>query len=524
MAVAATGVQARDAGLGVVADGGTAVDAAIAAALVAASTEPGIVSLAGGAYVALWPAPGSTGGGVDPGPVVVDGTVAMPGRSADPALLGRGVREVVTEYGGGVTLHAGIGSVATPGAVAALALAAERYGTLSWARLVAPAEDAVRHGYPTSHAAARYLGFVAASLFGDDPEARALVAHPDGTPLRGGEPAQNLALADTLAALAEQGPSLFTTGEVGQRLVRQMAELGGLVGADDLVGHEALVRPAVVRDVGPWQVATNPPPSVGGPVLAVLLEALARRRHAGEDWGWAEVVEAQRVVLGHRLDVLDVADDLDAAGRAMLDAVERHGLGGLPRSGSTAHVSAVDADGGACAITMSSGYGAGLVVPGTGVLLNNGLGELELNRHGLHALAPGTRLASNMAPTTARASGGRTLAAGSPGADRITTALQQVLAHVCLRGADLAAAIDRPRLHVRRPDPGRREVVVEHEPDPELAAAVAASGLRAHAYPGPHMYFGGVGAAMRREDGSLQAAGDGRREAAVGVRTPEPGA
>ena len=82
-----------------------------------------------------------------------------------------------------------------------------------------------------------------------------------------------------------------------------------------------------------------------------------------------------------------------------------HGLAALRGSSSTAHISAVDDDGNACAITMSSGYGAGLCIPGTGILLNNSLGEVELNRHGLHALPPGTRLASNMAPTTGRAAG-----------------------------------------------------------------------------------------------------------------------
>ena len=102
----------------------------------------------------------------------------------------------------------------------------------------------------------------------------------------------------------------------------------------------------------------------------------------------------------------DRSRDLEGDGHALLAAV------GAPRprrpadSSSTAHISAVDEHGNACAITMSSGYGAGMVIPGTGILLNNALGEPELNRLGLHAVPPGTRLASNMAPTTARAEGG----------------------------------------------------------------------------------------------------------------------
>ena len=125
---------------------------------------------------------------------------------------------------------------------------------------------------------------------------------------------------------------------------------------------------------------------------------------------------------------------------------------------------------------MSAGYGAGLTVPGTGMLLNNALGEPELNKRGLHRLVPGTRLASNMAPTTGRTADGRVLAIGSPGADRITTALMQVLGQGCLHGADLQHAIDAPRLHVRFEATG--EAVVEHESDPGIAAAVAAGRAR----------------------------------------------
>lgn len=155
-----------------------------------------------------------------------------------------------------------------------------------------------------------------------------------------------------------------------------------------------------------------------------------------------------------------------------------------------------------------------MCIPGTGILLNNTLGEVELNRVGLHATAPGTRLASNMAPTTGRATDGRVLAIGSPGADRITTALMLVLGQGCLHGKDLQAAIDTRRLHLRPVDGAFR---VEYEDDPGIAAAVADSGLEGHAYPEPHMYFGGVGAALRTATGDLVAAGDHRREAAVGV-------
>ncbi|GAA1987783.1 gamma-glutamyltransferase [Terrabacter lapilli] len=502
VAVAAPSGTALDAGLEAAAEGGNAMDAAVAASLAAMSTEPGIVSLMGGAFVNIWPS------GADP--VVVDGNVEMPGRGLDPAAFGKGVRQVRTDYGGGITIGAGHGSVANSGAVQALSVATERFGSLPWSRLVEPSARACRDGYRTGAAAALYLGLVRDSLFGHDPEAHALVTGADGGPLEPGETSLNPDLADILDLLGAQGVSLFTTGAVGRVLAQDMAANGGLITPADLTAYEAVVRTPTMRTMGSWQVALNPPPSVGGPMLAAMLGQLARHEH----WTWAEVIDIQRRVLAYRLSVHDRSRDLDADGHALLESVERHGLAGLPTSASTAHVSAVDEHGNACAITMSSGYGAGMVIPGTGILLNNALGEPELNRLGLHAVPPGTRLASNMAPTTGRREGGAALAVGSPGADRITTALMQVLGRGLLRGDHLQHSIDAPRLHVRFLDDGSPSV--EHEPSEEIAAAVEASGLASHAYPGPHMYFGGVGAAVLGPDG-LVAAGDGRREAAVGV-------
>ncbi|MGW5239075.1 gamma-glutamyltransferase [Monashia sp. NPDC004114] len=502
VALAATGTVALEAGLETAAEGGNAVDAAVAAAIAAMSTEPGVVSLMGGAFVNIWPA------GADP--VVIDGNVEMPGRGLDQAAFGRGVRRVHTDYGGGVDLGAGHGSVANSGALQALSITHQRYARLPWRRLVEPAARACRRGYPVGAAAALYLGIVRDSLFGDDPEAHALVTGADGGALQPGETSTNIDLADVLDLLAAQGISLVTTGAVAHVLVDDMAANGGLITHADLTAYEAVLRTPTKRAIGDWTVAFNPPPSVGGPMLAVMLGELAKR----DEWSWRDVIDVQRRVLSYRLGVHDRSRDLHADGHALLTSVERYGLAGLPSSASTAHVSAVDEHGTACAVTMSSGYGAGMVIPGTGILLNNSLGEPELNRLGLHAVPPGTRLASNMAPTTARSASGGALAIGSPGADRITTALFQVLARVLLRGEPLQAAVDAPRLHVRFLEDGSPRV--ELEPSDELEAAVEASGLVSHVYPSPHMYFGGVGAAELAERG-LVAAGDARREAAVGL-------
>lgn len=333
VAVVATGHQALHAGLAVAAEGGNAVDVALATSFVALATEPGMVSLGGGCYLSIWRR--------DDEPVVIDGNVEMPGRGLDPARFGGGMREVVTPYGGGVTMYAGYGSVATPGIVPAFSMAHDGYARLPWARLLAPARTAA-HRYPMSPAGARYLAYTADSLFGEDPEAHALVTRADGTLLAGREETTNPLLADVLGELADQGPELFATGWVGRSLAESMARHGGLITVDDLTGYTPRLRPAHELTLGQWRIATNPPPAVGGPMLAIMLEELQRRG----DWTWADAIEIQRAVLSYRTGVHDYSTDLESDGLELLAAVGDRGLSALRGSSSTAHISVVDGEDG----------------------------------------------------------------------------------------------------------------------------------------------------------------------------------
>lgn len=503
VAIAATGPVAVDAALGAVRAGGNAVDAALAAIMVAMTTEPGIVSPMGGAFISIWP--------VDGEPEVIDGNVEMPGRGLPEDTFGGGLLEFSITYGGGITVYAGPGSVAIPGAFAAMGLAHERHGAGEWSRVLHDAIKAARTGFHVGAAAASYLALAGDTIFGWDDETRTALTTRHGGPLAAGDRLVSPDLADSLTVLAEKGWRDAYTGEIGRALAADSRARGGLITEEDLAAYEAVVRKPLRMSVGDWDLATNPPPSVGGPMLAVMLGELVAR--GGTDW--RDVIEVQKHVLTYRSDVHDFSQNLEEDGYRLLEDVRAKGIAGLTTSSSTAHVSAVDSDGLACAITASSGYGAGATIPGTGLMLNNCLGEPELNRLGLHALAPGTRLASNMAPSVARAPDGRVMAIGTPGADRITTALMQVLARHCLLDVDMGEAISRPRAHVRvvRGEPTR----VDYERDAEIAAAVTALGMPGLEHEPHSMYFGGVGAASRSASGVLSAAGDPRREAATGV-------
>ena len=513
VAVAAPNRHAAEAGAQAVEAGGNAVDAALAAILVALVSEPGTASLGGGAFVTVAPAGRPA--------VTVDGTVSMPGRGLPRAAFGRGLHRIEMPYGGGTVTEVGHGSVATPGALAAFELAHREHARLPWREVVAPAAHRSHAGFPLSASAARYLGFAREAIFDRDPGIRAALRGPDGSPLRPGDTVHLPDLGDFLDLVAAEGAAALSAGDVAAAIAADMAANGGLVTAEDLAAYRPIVRPALTLRLSDWELATNPPPAVGGPVLAAMLLLLEEGLRAGEvdpAQRVAELVAVQRAVLSHRVRDLETAPDLEAAVTAMLDSITGAGPA-WNRSPSTVHVSAVDSAGTACAATSSSGYGSGVVAPGTGVWLNNSLGERELNRRGLHVLPPGERLVSNMSPTVGRRADGAVLAVGSPGGDRIATAVLQTLLPLMGGEVSLQTAVDAPRLHVACDDSGQ-PVRVEYEADLRRPAGVA-SDLPWREHPARSMFFGGVGAAML--DGErLLAAADPRREGAVAVSATAP--
>jgi gamma-glutamyltranspeptidase/glutathione hydrolase len=507
VAVAAPNTASAEAATTVAALGGGAVDAAIAALLVAMVNEPGVVSIDAGAFVTVWP----SGAG---DAVTIDGCVAVPGLGRSPDAGPPDIREVETTYGGGVTMTVGLGSAATPGALAALGVAHARFGALPWAEVVAPAEAVARSGFVLGVASGYYLPHVRETVFAWDAETSSALRDVDGRWVEAGSHMLLSSLADTLAMVAAEGAKTLYDGALADVVTADMSARGGLVTREDLATYRALERPALAVRCGAWELRTNPPPAIGGAVLAALLTLLGDRplgAQAHEDV--ALLVDVQRRVLGYRRDHLDVAVDREAAGLSLLEHVASHVSSG-GRSPSTVHVSVVDSAGSACAITASSGYGSGATVPGTGIWLNNCLGEHELNRG--ERPQPGERLASNMAPTVGRSPDGGVLAIGSPGADRITTALAQVLAAFANGGATLQEAISRPRLHVNHLDAhqdGDVPVRVEAEEDMPLPDV----GIPVRRHHRHSMFFGGVSATHLDPSGQLAAAGDPRRSGATAV-------
>ena len=221
----------------------------------------------------------------------------------------------------------------------------------------------------------------------------------------------------------------------------------------------------------------------------------------------ARLIDAQRACLDYRARRLDFADDVMPELEALVESAHSGALLSRWASASTVHTSVVDDRGTGCAITASSGYGSGEMPAGTGLWLNNCLGELELNRRGLDAAPPGTRLPSNMAPSVARRDDA-VLAVGSPGADRITTALQQFMINHLMFGMPLGDAINHPRLHV---DTSGEIVNLKVEAGIDLPE----TDLPVDEFPPLSMYFGGVAAATFDRVSGFDVAADPRREGGV---------
>ncbi|MGF1539014.1 MAG: gamma-glutamyltransferase [Pleurocapsa sp.] len=492
-----------DSGATVANRGGNAVDAAIAATLSSMCTNLGIIAPGASGFITIWRNKEN--------PIVIDAYAEMPGRGLNSVEFGSAMQEAFFDYGGGTSTMVGYGSVATPGMFAGLDLAAQKYGNLPWKEIVTPAREQVERGFALSSVAGEYFAYTHQVIFGWHRDSYPIIHKADGTPLKAGERVKLPELARSLQLIATEGVDILYRGELGEKITAEIQANQGLLTSEDLASYQPLQRSPITIDFQDWAIATNPTPAVGGACLAAMLLSLAARSLDG--WNSKtvkEIAEIQQAVLQYRSNYLEGAREEIIAEEAtrLLAMAANSDWQQLSKSPSTIHISAVDSDGLACSISASSGYGSGVMAGGTGLWLNNSLGEIELHPQGLHHLLPGTRLTSNMAPTICRREDGTVLAIGSPGASRITTAIAQVLFNFITLGLPLNRAISHPRLHF--------------EIFNDLQAIAFETGLNLDAvdlvtrqFPQLSMYFGGVQAALWSPTTGLTAAADPRRTGAI---------
>ena len=449
-------------------------------------TEIAVIAPGAGGFVTV--------GGPDHPPVVYDGAMAMPGLGLDPDRLGGGGVPVHIGYGGGVDTIVGPGSVAVPGGWAAMGAVWRDHGSAPWEEIVAPALDHARRGFPLGSVADYYLQYSFDPIFSLDPRSRAAL-HNGNRRRNAGELIWVPGLADALSAIASEGSEALYRGDLGREISGDLLDRGGIITRRDLSEYRVRKRSPIILGLDEWTVALNPPPAVGGVALAAMLAKVARKPPLSP----SGLIEAQLEVLGYRSSHIDGATDW----REGIGRMSRLMLAGLG-SPSTVNISAVDSSGLACAVTLSGGYGSGVIAGGSGMWMNNSLGEIELTGGTFHGQSPGQRLMSNMAPTIMWKDTGAVVAAGSPGADRITTALQITLLSVIVDGCSLGEAVERYRAHVEHTPEGWSLRHEEGFPTDGLE-------IPRRAFDGRHMYFGGVSAAALRPDGSMEAVADSRR-------------
>lgn len=506
-AVAAGHPATADAAAEILTDGGNAFDAVLAGMCAACVAEPVLASLGGGGFLTARQADGSAS--------VFDFFVQTPGRRRPAADID--FSPIVADFGTATQeFHIGRGAMAVPGTVAGLFAAHAALGRLPMARLVEPAARLAREGVTVNRLQAFIFDVVSAIYLATEDCARQY-GRPGapGTLVGEGDLLRVPALADTFEALAREGADLFYKGEVAEHIERDCRTGGGLLRRADLAGYRVERRAPLRIRHGGAEMDSNPPPSSGGLLIAFGLEVLSGTGFAGDGFGAAAHLGALVRTLAATSRVRrdgGLERGGDTARRLLapdLIARYRTEVASHPPAGrGTTHISVVDGAGNAAALTLSNGEGAGYIVPGTGIVMNNMLGEEDINPHGLHRWPENSRMSSMMAPTVLVGDDGRLAALGSGGSNRIRTAILQVLLGLIDFGLPAVDAVALPRLHLEGGTLGLEPGFAEAE------AAIAAAGpdVEVHRWPEANLFFGGVHVAERRAGGAgFAAVGDPRR-------------
>jgi gamma-glutamyltranspeptidase/glutathione hydrolase len=496
--VAAGHPLTAEAGAEVLREGGNAVDAAVCAALASFAVESPLTGFGAGGFMMIHRAVET---------VLLDFFVAAPG--LDGIERGDDLVPVPVHFDAETvqTFYVGPVSCGVPGTAAGLEEALRRFGTVPLGDLVGPGIRLAREGAPVNVEQA-YILDILAPIHERLEGTRELYA-PEGRTLRQGEAFRFPELAEALERFGAEGSEPFYRGEVAARLSEHVVAGGGTLGRGDLAAYEAVERAPIRVPFRGAEVLTNPPPSSGGILIAYCLGLLER---LGEHSGPEQLVAAMGAANDARGEAFSEALYGTGLEEGLLDAAVLNATT-ADLLGSTTHISVLDADGTCASITCSNGSGSGVLVPDTGVILNNMLGEEDLNPLGFHAIVPGRRVPSMMAPTVVLRGGEIEIGLGSAGSNRIRSAILQTIVRAVEEGMAAEEAVRAPRLHYE-------QGIVQAEPgiDEDALARIEARGLPVLRRPAINLFFGGVQAVARDpSSGALSGGGDPRRGGSVAL-------
>lgn len=488
-------------------DGGNAFDAALAAMAAACVAEPILCSLGGGGFLLARTADGHA--------TLFDFFAHTPKRKRPTAEID--FRPVEVDFGPATQeFHIGLGATATPGIVKGLFTVHDALGSIPIARILEPAGRLARDGIALSPIQA-YVIDVVRPIVTADPIFRGLLesASEPGNTIRAGETFAWPAFADMLDGLAREGDRLFYEGEIGQAITEACRAGGGHLTAEDLAGYRVERRRPLDRRFAGARILMNPPPSAGGLLIAFTLDLLSDTRLQSSSALGPDhmrlLARAMRLTNRARGDCglsEDPAGAAEVLGDPELLSQYRTQIATAPAAHrGTTQISVIDRDGNAASLSVSNGEGCGVIVPPiAGMMLNNMLGEEDVNPRGFHNWPVDTRLSSMMAPTLVIGQDGGLTALGSGGSNRIRSAILQVLVNLLSFGLPLDQAVAAPRLHMEGDFLNVEGGLAEASQRAALAESAAHK-----IWPDRNLFFGGVHAAGNAIDIGPVGAGDLRR-------------
>ncbi|MDV2057220.1 gamma-glutamyltransferase [Salmonella enterica] len=465
--VASVDAMATQVGVDILKQGGNAVDAAVAVGYALAVTHPQAGNLGGGGFMLLRTKDGAT--------TAIDFREMVPaGATRDMFLDEQGNPDSKK------SLTSPLAS-GTPGTVAGLSLALEKYGSLPLNSVVRPAIKLAQEGFIVNDALADDLKTYGSEVLPHHENSKAIF-WKDGEPLKKGDKLVQQDLANSLTMIAENGPDAFYKGEIARQIAQQMQQNGGLITTDDLAAYQAVERTPVSGEYRGYQIFSMPPPSSGGIHIVQILNILENFDMKKYGFGSADAIqimaEAEKYAYADRSEYLGDPDFVNVPWQALTSKAYAKSIAGqidinkakpsseirpgklAPyESDQTTHFSVVDKDGNAVAVTytLNTTFGTGIVAGNTGILLNNQMDDFSAkpgvpNVYGLvggeaNAVGPKKRPLSSMSPTIVVKDGKTWLVTGSPGGSRIITTVLQMVVNTIDFGMNVAEATNAPRFH-----------------------------------------------------------------------------
>ncbi|PLY13022.1 MAG: gamma-glutamyltransferase [Sedimenticola sp.] len=489
--------------------GGNAFDAALAALFASCVAEPILSSLGGGGFLLAH--------ANNKSPLLYDFFTQTPINR--PKIDAVDFYPIVADFGTAQQeFHIGMGSIATPGVVKGIFEVHRNHCRMPMELIVQPAREAARNGVIVN-SFQHYISEIISPIIKSSQAA--LNLH---TPLGGsaadtlaqpGEAVTQIEMADCFDGLAHEGEALFYRGEIGARLVHDSQENGGCLTEQDLLRYEVIKRKPLALDYHGAKMFTNPAPSLGGTLIAFALSLLEPEKlnnwPANSQQHLYRVARAQQLAQQLRQEKrIDLHLDENTSREILrgeylqdyLESMQNHAV----FSRGTTQISIADSEGNLASMTLSNGEGAGYVIPETGIMMNNMLGEEDINPHGFHNWPTNQRIASMMSPTLVFSPDNNAIVTGSGGSNRIRSAILQVLVNMVDYAMTAEHAVEQPRVHFEND-----LLNIETGPAEQVIKELEMHFPKHRLWPEKNLFFGGAHTVIRDSKGRLSGHGDSRR-------------